>query len=95
VVVGLCEFALALPGNRSLKQKRRVVRGLVDRLRARHRIAVAEVADNDDHTRGVVGFAVVGNDRVRVRAVVDDVMRTVEETCPAEVVEQEMEVEDW
>ena len=95
MVVGLCELAIALPGNRSLKEKRRVVRGLVDRLRARHRISVAEVADNDVHNRGVVGFAVVGNDRRRVRSVVDAVLQTVEETCPADVVEQEVEVADW
>lgn len=95
MVVGLCELAVALPGNRSLKEKRRVVRGLIDRLRARHRISVAEVADNDDHERGVIGFAVVGSDRTRVRAVLDDVLRTVDETCPADVVTRDLEVEDW
>ena len=95
MVVGLCELTLVLPGNRSLKGKRKVVRGLVDRLRARHRIAVSETAENDTHDRGVVGFAVVGNDRRRVRAVLDDVLRTVEETCPAEVIDQELEVVDW
>jgi len=56
---------------------------------------VAEVADNDVHSRGVIGFAVVGNDRRRVRSVVDAVLQTVEETCPADVVEQEVEVADW
>ena len=94
-MVGLCEFAVALPGNRSLKEKRKVVRGLVDRLRSRHRVAVAEVADNDVHTRGVIGFSVVGNDRTRVRAVVDTVLRTAVETCAAEVVEEEVEVMEW
>ena len=95
MILGLCQFAVALPGNRSLKDKRRVVRGLVDRVRARHRVAIAEVADNDVHDRGVVGFAVVGNDRRAVRSVLDAVMRTVEDTCPAEVVESEVEVTEW
>ena len=72
-----------------------MVRSLCDRLRSRYRIALAEVADNDVHTRGVLGFAVVGNDRRQVRSVIDAVMETVNETCPADVVEQEVEVMQW
>ena len=93
--VGVLRLSLHIPSARSLKDKRRVVRGLVDRVRARHRVAIAEVADNDVHDRGVVGFAVVGNDRRAVRSVLDAVMRTVEDTCPAEVVESEVEVTEW
>ena len=64
----MCEFAVLLPGNDSLKDKRKVVKGLADRLRARHHISVAEVADNDLHDRGMLGFAVVGNERQYVRS---------------------------
>ena len=84
-----------MPENRSLKDKRKVVRGLADRIRQRHRVSVAEVGALDVHTRGELGFAVVGNDRTYVRSVVDDVLRTAVETCPAEIVDEEIEVMEW
>lgn len=95
MIVGLCAFGVSMPGNRSLKDKRRVVRGLKDRLRARHRVAVAEVGAQDVHARAELGFAVVGSDRVLVRAVVDDLLRTAAETCEAEIVDEEVEVMEW
>ncbi len=93
--MGLCEIGISMPENRSLKDKRKVVRGLADRLRQRHRISVAEIGSLDVHSRGELGFAVVGNDRTHVRAVLDDVLRTAVETCPAEIVDEELEVLEW
>jgi uncharacterized protein YlxP (DUF503 family) len=88
-------MAISMPENRSLKEKRKVVRGLTDRLRQRHRISVAEIGSLDVHTRGEVGFAVVGNDRTYVRSRIEDVLRTAVETCPAEIVDEEIEVIEW
>lgn len=93
--MGLCQLGISMPENRSLKDKRKVVRGLADRLRQRHKVSVAEVGALDVHTRGEVGFAIVGNDRSHVKAVLDDVLRTAVETCPAEIVDEEIEVLEW
>ncbi|HEY8488564.1 MAG TPA: DUF503 domain-containing protein, partial [Thermaerobacter sp.] len=45
--VGLCQVTLAVPGSTSLKDKRRVLRSIVDRLRQRYALAVAEVGSQD------------------------------------------------
>jgi uncharacterized protein YlxP (DUF503 family) len=47
VIVGACQIHLHLPAAQSLKEKRKVVRSLVDRLRARFNISVTEVAERD------------------------------------------------
>lgn len=54
---------LAVPGAMSLKDKRRVVKGLKDRLSGRHNVSVAEVDDLDEHRRCVLAAAMVSNDR--------------------------------
>lgn len=46
----------------SLKDKRRVVKSLKDRIAHRHNISVAEVGALDEHRRSILGFAMVGND---------------------------------
>ncbi len=46
MTIGVLTFEIHLPGARSLKDKRQVVRSLKDRLRARHNVAVAELAEH-------------------------------------------------
>ncbi len=43
MVIGTCQLLLRLPGNRSLKGKRQVVRSLVQRVRSHFNVSVAEV----------------------------------------------------
>lgn len=63
MVVGVLHLTLAIPGAMSLKDKRRVVRGLKDRLSARHNVSVAEVDDLDVHRSCQLAVAMVSNNR--------------------------------
>lgn len=62
MVVGLAVLELHLPSSRSLKDKRRVVKSLVERLHERHRVSAAETAFHDLHQRAEIGIAAVGSD---------------------------------
>ncbi|MEO5334023.1 MAG: DUF503 domain-containing protein [Magnetococcus sp. YQC-5] len=63
--VGVLEVRMELPGVGSLKEKRSVIKGLLERIRHRFQVAVAEV-DELERTDGAgLGFAAIGND-VRV-----------------------------
>jgi hypothetical protein len=62
MVVGVCTIVLHIPESRSLKDKRRVLRSLKDKLRQEFNLSVAEVGDNDLWQRAVLGLAAVAND---------------------------------
>lgn len=47
MIIGLLEARLSLPGARSLKNKRQVIKSLKDRTRQRVNVSVAEVAHQD------------------------------------------------
>lgn|SRR5690606_22012400 len=79
MVVGTLRIVLQIPGARSLKTKRQVVRRIVDKVRARFNVSIAEVGDNDLWQRATVGVAAVGNSRAFVNEVLDKVLRQVEE----------------
>ncbi len=79
MVVGTLRFVLQIPGAASLKGTRPVLRRVIDRIRARYNVAVAEVGDNDLWQKATVGVAAVGNDRAFVNEVLDKVLRSVEE----------------
>ena len=53
---------LDLPGVDSLKEKRRILKSLLTKLRSNFNISIAEVAENDRLRSAVLGVAVVSND---------------------------------
>ena len=59
-LVGIVVAELHLPGARSLKDKRRVVKGLVERVHQKHRVSIAETDFNDLHQRAQICLAAVG-----------------------------------
>jgi uncharacterized protein YlxP (DUF503 family) len=50
---------LHLPGVRSLKEKRRIVKSLQDRIHTRYRVSIAETRYHDLHQRAELGIATV------------------------------------
>jgi uncharacterized protein YlxP (DUF503 family) len=60
--VGVMKLSFHLPGARSLKDKRQVVRSFRDRVRGRLDVSIAEVEHLDLHQRATFGVAVVSND---------------------------------
>jgi len=63
MVIGTLQLFLTVPESNSLKDKRRVIRSLKDRLGGKHNISIAEVGALDEHRRSVIGIAMVSNDR--------------------------------
>lgn len=59
MVVGISVFELHLPSSRSLKDKRRVVKSLIDRVHQRYRVSIAETGFHDLHQRAEIAMAVV------------------------------------
>lgn len=71
--VGVLRLVLQIPGARSLKDKRRAVLGLKDRLASRFRVSVAEVGALDQVGLATLGVAVVANEAAHCDAVLADV----------------------
>jgi uncharacterized protein YlxP (DUF503 family) len=61
MVVGILQFEITIHHAMSLKDKRRVVKSLKDRLHREHQVSVAEVDDLDSHKRAVLGVTMASN----------------------------------
>lgn len=72
--VAALRIDLHLPGVGSLKEKRSVVRPLVESSRRRFGVSVSEVADHDLWRRASLGFAVVAPDP----GFADDLLQRIE-----------------
>ena len=69
---------LSIPHATSLKDKRAVVRSLVERLRTRLHLSAAEVGLLDRVQAAHIGVAVVSGDRTSARAVADEARRFID-----------------
>ena len=70
-------FDLHIPHSRSLKTKRACIRPVVDGLRHRFHVSVAEVGYQDQWQRSAIAVAVVGGSEHQVREVLDTIERFV------------------
>ena len=75
--VAVVRFQLHIPESRSLKQKRAAVKPIVEGIRHRFSLSVAEVGYQDKWQRALVGVAVVSESQAHAAEVVDSVERWV------------------
>jgi len=80
-------FDLHIPQSRSLKAKRAVLRPIVEGLRNRFRLSVAEVAYHDQWQRAEIAAAVVAESEHRVRELLDAAERFVANAPDIEMLE--------
>ena len=73
----VARFELHVPASRSLKAKRAAIKPIVDGLRHRFRLSVAEVDHHDTWQRAAIAVAVVAADHRHVSEVLDAVERFV------------------
>lgn len=83
--VAVGRVRLLLPGNHSLKGKRQVLRRVLERLRARHPVAAAEVAEHDKWQVAVLGLAAVANEPRFAQSLLDAAIGAIEVASDAPI----------
>jgi uncharacterized protein YlxP (DUF503 family) len=89
VIVGVIVWELHLAGCQSLKDKRRIVKSLKDRLHQRFNVSVAEVDHQDSWQRAGLACGVVANDRRHVEEVLGACDRLVHSEPRAHIITSE------
>jgi uncharacterized protein YlxP (DUF503 family) len=62
MTIGVLQMELSIGDAMSLKDKRRVVKSIKDRIAHGHNVSIAEVGALDEHRRSILGLAMVAND---------------------------------
>lgn len=69
--IGVLTLELRLEDSHSLKDKRHWVKGVKDRLRSGHNVAVAEIGDQDLHNSAVLAAVTVSASRTNAAKVLE------------------------
>jgi uncharacterized protein YlxP (DUF503 family) len=73
MVIGALKATLLVRESRTLKDKRQVVRGILDRLRNGFNVSAAEVETHDDVKVATLAFAAVGFEAAAVQNVLQQI----------------------
>jgi len=76
--VGACQIDIFVNESFSLKDKRRVVNSLKERLRNRFNVSVIEISTNSRWRKSSLGISCVGNDERSVQLLLQQVVQFVE-----------------
>ena len=92
MVIGTAIVDLYIPGTNSLKDKRRVVRSILDRIRSRYNVSAAEVGNQDKWQRLTVGLAWVSNEGGHACRSLQGVIHFLERLPEAEVIDYSVQL---
>ena len=92
MVVGSLKVEFHLSDNRSLKGKRKVVRSMVDKVKSRFNVSVAEVGSNDSWQKIELGISAVGNDRRHIDSSLNHILTFLDSLYLAQIIHTEMEI---
>lgn len=78
MVVGVCRLELRMPESFSLKDKRRVVKSLLDRLHQRFNVSASEVGHQEHHKLAELAVVCVTTDSIHANQVLQAAVAFVE-----------------
>ena len=92
MIIGTCVVYLTADWVFSLKEKRMVVKSIVEKVRHKFNVSVAEVDNQDIHKSIVIGFACVTNEVSHANSIIDNVINFFEKNTDARIDDTVIEI---
>jgi uncharacterized protein len=92
MTIGVLQIELSVTDAMSLKDKRRVIKSIKDRIANGHNVSVAEVGAQDEHRRCILGMAMVGTDRQYVEGGLSKLVDFVRATPQVSLLDYQIEL---
>ena len=92
MVVGICCLDLRISANNSLKGKRRILKRIIERVKNKFNVSIAEVGNHDLWQSSQIGFCMVGNDKRFINSALDKIIYFIEEINIAKITESDIEI---
>ena len=83
--LGIYTARCEMPWVSSLKEKRALIKPVVEKLRARYPVSAARLAGQDEHTWEVIGFTLLGHDGVWVETVLREAATFIRDSSEFQV----------
>lgn len=85
MIVGTCKVYFSADWVCSLKEKRMIVKSIIDKTKNKFNVSVAEIENQDVHRSVVIGFVCVTNETHHANSMIDNVLNYMEKITDAVV----------
>lgn len=92
MVIGVMIIEFHIHDNQSLKGKRKIVRSMIDKVKSKFNVAVAEIGSNDKWQKIELGISTVGNDRRFIDSSLANILRFLDSMYLAEITNSKIEI---
>ncbi|MBM7855381.1 uncharacterized protein YlxP (DUF503 family) [Desulfohalotomaculum tongense] len=92
MVVGTLTIELFVGEASTLKDKRRVLKSIIDRVKAKFNVSIAEVDGHDIWQRSTLGVACVSNETAHAQSMLSNVAKFIENQGTAEIISISTEI---
>jgi len=92
MTIGVLQVEMSVTDAMSLKDKRRVIKSIKDRIANGYNVSVAEVGAQDEHRRCILGMAMVGTDRQYVEGALSKLVDFVRATPQVSLLDYQIEL---
>ncbi len=86
MIVGTLVVELFIGSSSALKDKRRVLKSILDKVKAKFNVSIAEVGNHDTWQRSTLGVACVSNETAHAQSTLSNVAKFIESQGSAEVI---------
>lgn len=90
--IGICSLEIFIYDVNSLKEKRSVIKSLINKSKNKFNISIAEVGDNDKWNRSIIGFSCVSNDTKLIDKVIESEIKFILGNFPVEILNTNREI---
>lgn len=92
MIIGTVKVYMNAGWVHSLKEKRMVVKSIIDKVKNKFNVSIAEVEDQDLHQSIVLGIACVSNDTRHADSTIQTVVNFIEENSEAVMLDVKVEM---
>ncbi len=78
MIIGICRVEMFFPNLQSLKDKRRVLKSILSKLRQKYNVSIAEIDDHDKWQKTTLAAVCVSNNSGFANRILDRIVKELE-----------------
>ncbi|MCX7721080.1 MAG: DUF503 domain-containing protein [Dictyoglomus thermophilum] len=92
MLIGVCRVIISIPESFSLKEKRKIKRSIVDKVRSKFNVSIAEVDSQEIWNELVLGISIVSTESKYIYEVMSEIIKLIEEQKDTELIDYEIDI---
>jgi uncharacterized protein len=87
MLIGSCEIELIIYNANSLKEKRHVIKSIIERLKNRFNISICEIGEHDKWQKSIIGLCTLSNSSKLVNETIDKIIDFMDNDSRIEIID--------